>query len=152
MSEYKYILNWPGRDWSGEIYRDGGDRYVQESSAYVLKADVERHGVVVSMVAWDGQGLPPVGTVCEVQTWVNREWKVTTVLAHHLGFGVHSSSTDGDDVEAEVAPCQDFRPLGSADREAAIAEMRELTRAPGVDYPVSYDQAARLYDAGYRKS
>lgn len=100
---------------------------------------------------WTGEGLPPVGTVCEYQTWVNREWKKTKVLAHHLGFAVHSWSVDGDDMEVDSAPAQDFRPLSTPEqiaaeeREAALKEMIALVGGS------SRRSAEALYDAGYRK-
>jgi len=110
---------------------------------------------VKAKYVWDGQGLPPVGAVCEYQTWVNREWKQTKVLAHHLGFAVHSWSVDGDDMEVDSAPPQDFRPIRTPEqvaaeaREKAIQYMRDeisWTTPKLGPCPI-----AMLYDAGYRK-
>lgn len=99
---------------------------------------------------WDGKGMPPVGTVCEYQTWVNREWKQTKILAHHIGFAVHSWSVDGDDMEVEATPQQDFRPVRGTEqiaaekRDAAIKEMQRLVGSCNT-FPF-----AELYDYGYR--
>jgi len=108
---------------------------------------------------WDGEGLPPVGTVCEVQTWVNREWRKTTVLAHHLGFAVHSWSTDGDDIQVEVAPSGDFRPFRTPEQIAAEELEDRLTvmsrayqDATGRTPDAYVSEAFRaLEEAGYRK-
>ncbi|WP_150294876.1 hypothetical protein [Pseudomonas extremaustralis] len=111
---------------------------------------------IVERRPWTGEGLPPVGTVCEYQTWVNREWKQTKVLAHHLGFAVHSWSVDGDDMEVDAAPPQDFRPIrtpeqiAAHERESGIKQLIEDTRIcnPGVMWR---QMAETIYDAGYRK-
>ena len=110
--------------------------------------------VEFKQIEWNGEGLPPVGTVCEVQTWVNREWRKTTVLAHHLGFAVHSWSTDGDDIEVEVAPAADFRPIRTPEQIAAeeqekIEEEIQRICVDGENNGVPFFRA--LYDAGYRK-
>lgn len=106
-------------------------------------------------VEWNGEGLPPVGTVCEVQTWVNREWRKTTVLAHHLGFAVHSWSTDGDDMEVEAAPPGDFRQfrtpeqIAAEEMAAAVKDMIEITS--DADGCIDPGEAELLWKAGYRK-
>ena len=120
----------------------------------------------MNTIEWNGEGLPPVGTVCEVQTWVNREWKQTTILAHHLGFAVHSWSTEGDDMEVDSAPPQDFRPIRTPEQIAAeerIAGLNEMIRHMK-DHPlgthgashlqelmIHEDVARDLWEAGYRK-
>lgn len=99
---------------------------------------------------WAGEGLPPIGTICEYQTWTNREWRKTKILAHHLGFAVHSWSVDGDDMEVDAAPAQDFRAIRTPEqiaaekRDAAIKEMQRLVGSCNT-FPF-----AELYDYGYR--
>lgn len=78
---------------------------------------------------WNGEGLPPVGTVCEVQDWVNGDtpsWRQTKVIAHHLGFAIETSSADGDDVEVGVCAAGDFRPIRTPEQIAAESEINEL--------------------------
>lgn len=96
--------------------------------------------------AWNGEGLPPVGTVCEVQKDAGFDWTKTKVLAHHLGFAVHSWSQDGDDMEVAAAPSGDFRPIRTAE-QIAIDEMRQIISSKVGDE----DAAKALYLAGYRK-
>lgn len=100
---------------------------------------------------WDGQGLPPVGTECEVlqpDTWVR-----CTILAVHVNS---SGSTDviysyGDDW-AFQSKSRRFRPIrtaeqiAAAEREVGIAEIRQalVTSAKG-------SIESTIWDAGYRK-
>lgn len=105
---------------------------------------------------WNGYGLPPVGTVCEVQTWVNREWRQTKVLAHHLGFAIHSWSVEGDDMEVESAPAQDFRPIRTPEQIAAEARQQKieamaelLSRNTECPSPYVWELAQKAIDLGY---
>lgn len=118
-----------------------------------------------SFKEWNVEGLPPVGTVCEYQTWVNREWKKTKVLAHHLGFAVHSWSVDGDDMEVDAAPPQDFRPIRTPEQIAAEERQNKVNEMMEIIYqarkllpltPASPQAEARvaaeaLYDANFRQ-
>lgn len=127
------------------------------SGRYETNLELVQVTEATTQAAWNGEGLPPVGTVCEYQTWVNREWKQTKVLAHHLGFAVHSWSVDGDDMEVDSAPPQDFRPIrtpeqiAEEDRDRAIEEMREIITADDLKGFGITMQLGAIYDAGYRK-
>lgn len=103
------------------------------------------------VVEWDGAGIPPIGTVCEYQTWVNREWKQTRILAHHLGFAVHSWSVNGDDMEVDATPPQDFRPIRTAEQVAADDRIAAAYAMCAIAPSLSNVDAISLYDALYRK-
>lgn len=115
-----------------------------------IDAEPETYIPIQAEQEWSGEGLPPVGMVCEYQTWTNREWRQTKILAHHLGFAVHSWSVEGDDMEVDAAPAQDFRAIRTPDqisaekRDAAIKEMQRLVGSCNT-FPFS-----DLYDYGYR--
>ncbi len=101
---------------------------------------------------WNGEGLPPVGTVCEVRAWVNREWRKTTVLAHHCGFAVHSWSTDRDDMEVEAAPAGDFRPIRTPEQIAEAAKQEAIAQLiADTGGELGPSGAALIYSLGYRK-
>lgn len=103
---------------------------------------------------WNGEGLPPVGTVCEHEGsngWSNSE--VCEVIAHRA-FEGHA---DGEllvvcatktDVWFSSACC--FRPIRTPEqiaaekRDKAIKEMAE-------DLGIMHTTAAQAYDKGYRK-
>lgn len=101
--------------------------------------------------AWDGTGLPPVGTVCEAlnQELSSPEWEKCTVLF----CGKYRILYDSESCSERVGYIEDtaFRPIRTAEqlaaeeRERAIEEMRVAAGSRN-NFPF-----AELYDAGYRK-
>lgn len=104
---------------------------------------------------WNGSGLPPAGTVCEVHNgeFRNPEWERCTILFMGAFRCVYAS----DSCHERVADVYDgsvtaFRPIrtpeqiAAEEREAAVAEMINSAR-PMNRRSVCED----LYDAGYRK-
>lgn len=105
---------------------------------------------------WDGQGLPPVGTVCEVDIW--EEWPRCEIIAHfQQRCGVVAAFTvevvDGAK-SLDAYGAEFFRPIRTAEqiaaeeREAAIEELRKLLSRVACD---DYHAAVAMIDAGYRK-
>lgn len=89
---------------------------------------------------WDGQGLPTVGTVCQ---WNNgNEWTTVNVLGVN-GSEVWVKPEDGS--ESFVVNDDDFKPLPD-ERETAIHEIASM-----IGRGTFFEDAARIYDAGYRK-
>jgi hypothetical protein len=125
------------------------------SSAHVRKMlDNNRFGVTVP--EWSGDGLPPVGTECEVSMSTGMfgapEWLACTVLVHDIGAweiavfktkaGVYGGAT-----------WDFFRPL-KTEREKAIQAMNPIICSQGMfsaDGDACKAISAALYDAGYRK-
>lgn len=110
--------------------------------------------VVSRPVDWSGEGLPPVGTVCEWHPNVHG-WVEVTILGHH-----------GEDTwyiakgEEHSQTCQNmafFRPIRTAEqiaaeeREKAIDEMAGWAGVTGLDLDIERRILGRLYDGGYRK-
>lgn len=100
------------------------------------------------MSNWNGEGKPPVGTVCEVLNDALNlpEWEVCDILFIGSFTAVYTSES----CREMTARCNNlnFRPLKSqADiaREDAIEEMVGLVS----DSFSIYDTAATLIDAGY---
>ncbi|HHK0021537.1 TPA: hypothetical protein ACQQGR_004928 [Pseudomonas aeruginosa] len=109
---------------------------------------------------WNGQGLPPVGTVCIVEPH-NTMWgfsstsgyerKILAYYGEYVWLG-HAETP----LETTRIDKVDFRPLSTPEqiaaeeREKAIEEMRELVG--DIDkVPTWSDALAALYDAGYRR-
>lgn len=111
---------------------------------------------------WNGEGLPPVGTVCEIVADNPHE-----IFAHHMGAPVriiaHDIDSEGDTVAVYawddgegcneyhglLAEC--FRPLRTAEQIAA--DEREAAVAAALsDIERLYSEGgpAAVYDAGYR--
>lgn len=112
---------------------------------------------------WNGDGLPPAGTVCEV-LWneSRKEYLRTKVFGvnehgqpiHRFDEGPKKFEYQAD-VLVTALGTKVFRPIRSAEqiaakeREAAIAEMTVLS--PLLDKGWSRRVCEAVYDAGYRK-
>ena len=109
----------------------------------------QKHGICPDCVnekqQWDGEGLPPVGTVCEWLASVDHDWVKVTVLGHH-GDDTWLKPDDGTQ-SFIVGNAENFRPIPN-EREKAIDEILQIIDHNGVD-PVN--SANQIYDAGYRK-
>jgi len=103
-------------------------------------------------IDWSGEGLPPVGTVCEytrelsaAESQRDRTWYWCKVVAHELGGAV--IRTKAGHYHNRSVPEFSFRPI-KTERERAIDEMHE-----------AYFEGARghmggiagIYEAGFRK-
>ena len=118
--------------------------------------------------AWDGEGLPPVGTVCEVLWNESRmEYLITKVFGvnehgqpiHRFDEGPKKYQYQAD-VLRTASGTQVFRPIKTAEqlaeeeKVAAIAEMRAVLMAASDRKSVTLVErlaTVALYDAGYRK-
>lgn len=103
---------------------------------------------------WTGEGLPPVGTVCEYQTtsWPADQWEVRAVC-YISDYHVVTAEKDG----TERSVCADiarFRPIrtpeqiAAEERDKAVADMHKLFYSVN---DTGKEAMFRLYDAGYRK-
>lgn len=115
--------------------------------------------------SWSGEGLPPVGVVCEAK-WGRSGWSRCVVFAHkpNANSGVDVLvDVDGDwtffDKPSMFRPIRTPEQIAADEREAAIMEMTHVIymKRCGLDCtPCSpADEvkvaASALYDAGYRK-
>lgn len=111
---------------------------------------------------WNGEGLPPVGTVCEVfnRAMANPEWERCTILF----MGSYRAVYESDSCRERVAyvsedPDVEFRPLrtpeqiAAQEREDAILAIAEVIghQVGVVTFLTPRETAEKLYDAGYRK-
>lgn len=105
---------------------------------------------------WDGQGLPPVGAVCEMHhsSWAEGLWEPRKILfigKHHV---VTSEPDDDDDEKISYTASLEFRPIrtpeqiAAEEREKAIDAMAEDLRKAFANPKMA---AITLFDAGYRK-
>ncbi|HCF7628838.1 TPA: hypothetical protein NIK24_004979 [Pseudomonas aeruginosa] len=113
-------------------------------------------------VEWDGQGLPPVGTVCIVYPH-NTQWGFNStagherkVLAYHGDFvwlgteneALETTRTDKVDFEAIHSPEQ----IAAKEREKAALEMAALMSGHEDRSKDCFKVLGEiLYDAGYRR-
>ncbi|ERW09406.1 TPA: hypothetical protein ACGCBD_002860 [Pseudomonas aeruginosa] len=98
--------------------------------------------------AWDGQGLPPVGTVCEYYADENT-WRRCEIVAHKDGKAVvwvnhaHIWTSSGGILRPIRTPEQ----IAAEEREKAVGDMAMSIQGVPYQYPTLY----ALYDAGYRR-
>ncbi|MCG6574910.1 hypothetical protein EGM97_09345 [Pseudomonas sp. AF32] len=99
---------------------------------------------------WTGEGLPPVGTVCEFAAYSvgGPHWKKCKVIAHDEGFAVinYHGSYSGYRAGDRLRPIRTPEEVAAEEREAAICAMMEVCS----ELPCR-QSCADLYDAGYRK-
>jgi len=101
--------------------------------------------------SWSGEGLPPVGVVCEMhhESWQPNNWPKVTVRYASAEYFI---TTDDAGEQHWHAHSVKFRPIrtpeqvAADEREAAIKEIEELIAG------YSYRNCAEiLHDKGYRK-
>lgn len=109
---------------------------------------------------WTGAGLPPVGTVCEVED-EDGNWHECRILAHYLGDAVFCPDPDYPYGAYDGLPEGRFRPLrtpeqiAAEEREKAINAMEPVAaaawRATETGGDMIADICAALHDHGYRR-
>lgn len=100
--------------------------------------------------AWNGEGLPPAGTVCEFSRKGCGNWGRVEIL--YVGKQrIFFRDRDGDELsrshgESEFRPIRTAEQIAADEREAGIAGIRQtlISNAKG-----SIESA--IWDAGYRK-
>lgn len=105
--------------------------------------------------SWSGEGLPPVGVVCEVfnRELSNPEWEKCTILfagKHRFLYDSESCAERCGYIEnLEFRPVRTPEQFAADEREAAI---KEMTAGYSKDSGTLAGWAAYVYDAlGYRK-
>jgi hypothetical protein len=111
-----------------------------------------RAGLIARHAGWNGEGLPPVGTVCEMKD-DRGSWLKVEIIASHAGYSHGWSDVCTQNFFADDP--QDFRPIrtpeqiAADEREAAIDQMTLLLDTDRGRAMRLISEA--LYDAGYRK-
>lgn len=81
--------------------------------------------------SWNGEGLPPVGTVCEYKSYqLSEPWREVEVIAHFRNKAMVAAfipTGDGDKkVDQAIAKC--FRPIRTPEQIAAEAVEQRLAK------------------------
>ena len=105
---------------------------------------------------WGGDGLPPAGTICELQhmSWDADRWEKREILYAGSRYLVTTDPDSAGEIGSYIWEVQ-FRPILTAEqvaaeeREKAIKDMMEVT-SDGISC-IGQDDALALYKAGYRK-
>ncbi|WP_312272272.1 hypothetical protein [Pseudomonas sp.] len=135
----EYISRPTAPNWSGG--------HVDASPSYPMGEQASDYAVS----PWNGEGLPPVGTVCEWRDDDEGRWSKVEVryLSEHTALLRFQGATG--DIEGAFEPnhCQ-FRPLRTPEqiRDEVVRRMANAIK----DCPTDLDRAAVLYMQGYRKT
>lgn len=112
----------------------------------------------MSNTEWDGQGLPPIGVVCEINTPFYNSGTKVRVLCHDQGAAI-CRAEDGDTL-GSLCELQagEVRPIRTPEKIAAeehALEIQKMVDALGMEdeanKTVYFVVCGILYDAGYRK-
>lgn len=111
--------------------------------------------LIVRALPWSGEGLPPVGTVCENNN--GSYWVKVLIVAHDIVDGENRAvfRFAGEGMESYYGePASEFRPIRTADQIAAEERkngIRAMMGAIGFSRSVlSNKDCEILWDAGYR--
>ncbi len=142
---------------TGELHHFNRPTWIETTAKRLVPRPV---ACAHASTTWDGQGLPPVGTVCIVYPH-NTQWGFNStagherkVLAYHGDFvwlgteneALEATRTDKVDFEAIHSPEQ----IAAEEREKAISEMLDLYNS--AYWPMTSKQFCEvLFDAGYRR-
>lgn len=136
---------------------DGEFQKFSETRGRWTLASGERHeyqALIAKPAPWKGEGLPPVGTACEVQHPDKPEtWCKCTILVWDSECAVFSADAnypfvyDGNGYPESFRPIRTPEQIAAEDREGAIHEMFDHVKR----WVTVQDMCGDLYDAGYRK-
>lgn len=143
--------------WTDELYSMASDWTKAEVTRAQWQAAVDALKKAENAVPeWNGEGLPPVGTVCEVDGssgptgWAGctiRYVSDDVIVFKRAAYGFESFSTIGE---------YSFRPIRTPEQIAAEVrrvEIKHIQAASVVNCGpyITESAAGAIYDAGYRK-
>ena len=104
--------------------------------------------------SWSGEGMPPVGVVCEVNfagTWVEFELRYygESYVIFKTIYEMQRTRIDFDTCGVKFRPIRTPEQIAADERESAVNAMVNACPYPG-STSTRLD-CASLYDAGYRK-
>ena len=111
-------------------------------------------------VVWDGEGLPPVGTICEHRKLIpGKEWTQVEIVAHRAFNGgdytcavfVFLEGSSWSSAGDHFRPIRTPEQIAAEERSKACDAMFGIMTSPPVRKGNRSDMAEALYDAGYRK-
>lgn len=131
-------------NYHGNTYRVTTDLNVEkvDGACLVTDSDARQLEKLLRGEQWDGTGLPPVGTECEVvDKDHNHIWHRCKILAHTIRKGFPCAVFENDQT---VSCCSDkyFRPLRT-ERDKAIEKLQQVLNV-GRN---THEDAENLYDA-----
>lgn len=105
---------------SGNTYRVNTDLFVEKVDG--LGDDARQLEKLLRGEQWDGTGLPPVGTICQMCD-DNNKWIDVEIIANHKGFA-HGWQDSTEDTYYSNKHCE-FRPRRT-ERDKAIEQISDI--------------------------
>lgn len=153
-THYNVACKWPWLKETPASYFCG--RWIEYSVDSYEAAMKHFNNAVKRPQEWDGEGLPPVGTVCEYlkhakykTTWI--KVRVVFIGGNLIVFEHGANSNEFSEQITEVS----FRPIKTPEQIAAEERLHDIDEMMGVGNWHSRtfkDVISALYDAGYRKT
>ncbi len=145
---------WFSDKWYEYVDRNNGGRYDLGGPGACKKKDIANVIARPQPTPWSGEGLPPVGTVCEYRvcdgTWYKCEIRYTI---KHPDGGVVAYCPHLDHEQVLYAPYCTFRPIRTLAQIAEDEREAYVTKMVSV-LPITIlsptDACGLLYDAGLR--
>lgn len=131
--------------YHGNTYRVTTDLNVEkvDGARLVTDSDARQLEKLLRGEQWDGTGLPPVGTICQMRD-VSDKWVNVEIIANHKGFA-HGWQDSTEDTYYSNKHCE-FRPLRT-ERDKAIEQIRKVGSSLPASVPFAIEEAAAIYDA-----
>lgn len=141
--------------WLGESWLRGVGTPAQTFAFY------GEENIVARPEAWTGEGLPPVGTVCEFKFGECNGWEEGMIMCiGEIMVFVRQINISGETSEAGLRiDSLEFRPIRTAEQIAADDQSAQINRmineslegVAGVTIAQARTICSQLHKAGYRK-
>ncbi|EOG9968343.1 TPA: hypothetical protein NI644_001926 [Pseudomonas aeruginosa] len=139
-----------GNEWS--YWLEGSEVWAGVWADCFVSAEREAKFEARPQEVWDGHGLPPVGTVCEIKHrdigWVRCE------IVAHKSFscgGLTHAIAWIDENTLDQSQGVRFRPIRTPEQIAAEEREKAIEEMCFAEETLTVKQAKALYDAGYRR-
>ncbi|HBO3905367.1 TPA: hypothetical protein L4T53_004520 [Pseudomonas aeruginosa] len=156
-SSYEFAEGWMrkvGDKWS--YWLEGSKVWGLSGPACCVSAEREATFEARPQESWNGQGLPPVGTVCEhYGTADDFAWLEVEVIGHgnvdgrNVAFFRYGTGSPRFTVSYSTA--NNFRPIRTPEQIAADEREKAIEEMCFAVETLTVKQAKALFDAGYRR-
>lgn len=133
----------------GKLFSLSGVSHHWTGAAIGRVSAVADHVSVPANPAWTGEGLPPVGTVCEYQNSLGSWFPVEITAIAKKGICFVQTERDGENYVCQVS--SKFRPIRTPEQIEAEARRSAIGEMLRSEPAMTICMAGNLYDAGYRK-
>ena len=131
---YDFHFQGKAADPYGKFYKATSDRFVSEVDSYILYRDLAELFIVnhrtEQAAQWAGEGLPPVGVVCEINH-PELGWTRCDIVAHKVmdcGGKTHAIAwIDGNTLDQSQG--LRFRPIRTPEQIEADKRLHEIRNA-----------------------